>query len=100
MSNKDTKDMTTTVVLAIVVAGVGHIYLGKIKRGILILAIFVAVPSAISTLLGVEKALGSNIITESMFTFVALIVLGIGMFSFFIWQIFDARRLCREYNNQ
>ena len=100
MSNKDTKNMTTTLVLAILVAGVGHIYLGKIKRGIIILATFVLVPSAISTLLSVEKALGSNIITENMFTLVALIVLGIGMISFFIWQIFDASRLCREYNNQ
>lgn len=92
--------MTTTLVLAILVAGVGHIYLGKTKKGIIILAIYVLVPSTISTLLSVAVALDSKIITENMFTLIALIVLGIGMFSFFIWQIFDARRLCREYNNQ
>ena len=73
-----TKSLTLTILLAVVIAGVGHIYLGYKKRGIIILiarvaiwlGIFLFVPFPVSLILGV--------------------VLGGG---FWIWQLIDAVRL-------
>ena len=72
------KSLTLTILLAVVIAGVGHIYLGYKKRGIIILiarvaiwlGIFLFVPFPVSLILGV--------------------VLGGG---FWIWQLIDAVRL-------
>lgn len=72
------KSLTVTILLAVVIAGVGHIYLGYKKRGIIIfiarIAIWLAIiwfaPFPLSLILGV--------------------VLGGG---FWIWQLVDAVRL-------
>lgn len=76
------KSEGTTLVLTIALGifgfgGIGHIYLGKILRGIVILIVGII-------LLGI-----------------AIASMGIGLIiliPFAIWVILDARKLCREYN--
>ena len=82
------KSDSTTLILAIVLglfglSGIGHLYLGMIGRGvgILIGGIILWVVGIVTIGFGVG------------------IVLLIGYLVMFIWQIIDARRLCREYND-
>ena len=81
------KNEGTTMALAIVLGifichGVGHIYVGRTARGVVLLvsSILLAVIGGIT-----------------LFLIVGIPIL-IGVFVMFIWQIFDARKLCRQYN--
>ena len=82
------KSDTTTLLLAIILglfalSGIGHLYLGKIGRGvgILIGGIVLYAVGIVTLMFGVG------------------VVLIIGYLVLFIWQIIDSRRLCREYND-
>ena len=81
------KNEGTTMALAIVLGifichGVGHIYVGRTARGVVLLvsSILLAVIGGIT-----------------LFLIVGIPIL-IGVFVMFIWLIFDARKLCRQYN--
>jgi len=81
------KSMGTTTILALVVGlfgicGIGHMYVGKVGKGIGIL-----IGVIILGVIGVA----------TMVIFVGVIFL-IAVFILFIWQIVNARTLCREYN--
>ena len=77
------KSEGTTLILTIILGifgfgGIGHIYLGNITRGIVILIVGII-------LLGV-----------------AIVTFGIGLvilIPFAIWVVYDARKQCRYYNN-
>ena len=77
------KSMGTTTILALVVGllgfcGVGHMYVGKVGKGIGIL-------------------IGSWILIA-----IGIVTFGIGLIIYlilFIWQIVNARTLCKEYND-
>ena len=77
------KSEGTTLILTIVLGifgfgGIGHIYLGNITRGIVILIV------------------GIILLAVSVVTFgIGLIVL----IPFAIWVVFDARKQCRYYND-
>lgn len=73
----DQKSEALAIVLSVLIAGVGQMYLGKVGRGvgILIGLIILAVIGIVT--LGIGYILG--------------IIL-------FIWQIIDAYNLCRQYN--
>ena len=77
------KSEGTTLILTIVLGifgfgGIGHIYLGNITRGIVILIV------------------GIILLVVSVVTFgIGLIIL----IPFAIWVIFDARKQCRHYND-
>ena len=82
------KSEGTTLILAIILgilglSGVGHLYLGVIGRGvgILIGGLVLLIVGAITTM------------------FVVGIFILIAYIPLFIWQIIDARRLCRQYND-
>jgi len=82
------KSEGTTLILAILLGlfgfcGIGHMYVGRIGRGVGIL-IGVWVLYAIG---------GATLFILIGIPFV------IGGFILFIWQIIDARNLCQEYNN-
>ena len=72
------KSLALTIILAVVIAGVGHIYLGYKKRGIIILIARVAI------------WLGVALFVPFPFSLVFGVILGGG---FWIWQIIDAVRL-------
>ena len=82
------KSESTTLLLAILpglicIFGVGHLYLGVIGKGVVILiAGFVLLIVGIAT-----AAFGIGIV---------ILILAIPLF---IWQIIDSRKLCRKYND-
>ena len=97
-----------------VIMGVGQMYVGKVKRGIVILILSLA-KSGIGILLLIgglallapnsasSKAYAPFGLTHGDIT-TGIIILGIGIgllvgeVVLFFWQIFDARKLCRKYN--
>jgi len=111
-SMKHYKSEGTTLVLSIVVGlmgimGVGHIYLGRVRRGIIILIIgmmgmaLVFVPLL---MLGMLEGLEEGSVDETamigiMAGFgIGMVIFFVGMSVLFIWQILNARKLCKEYN--
>ena len=103
------KSMSTTTIFAVVlgllgIQGVGHFYLGKIARGLVILlAPLILVTVGVSTLTTLTTALQYRYLDDSMFIVIAVFGFGIGSIIFYIvmffWQIKDARKLCNHYND-
>ena len=82
------KSESTTLLLAILpglicILGIGHLYLGVIGRGvgILIAGIVMLIVGALTIGFGIG------------------IIILILVIPLFIWQIIDARKLCRQYND-
>ena len=111
LSLSKSKSEGLTLVLSIVVGlmgimGVGHIYIGRVRRGVIILIIGIAswsaffIPFAILGVLGelgeLEKDPSDPAIIIGMIA--GMVVVGIGVLILFIWQIINSRKLCREYN--
>lgn len=102
------KSEGTTLVLSIVVGlmgimGIGHLYLGKTKRGIIILAVGIFswslffVPTML--LLGSDIPMDEYTLEKRISDMTSIIEITVmGVIALFIWQIIDARRLCKKYN--
>ena len=81
------KSESTTLILSIIlgligIQGIGHIYVGKVGKGVwLLIGSFILFVAGIATV-----------------TFGVGIVLLIIYFAIYIWQIVDSRNLCRKYN--
>ncbi len=81
------KDPTLTLILSILLGcGVGHLYVGNIKKGIRIMigTILLVVIGGVLIATGIFAILGAPLI--------------IAAFVLFIWQITDAIKLCRQCN--
>lgn len=85
------KSESVTLLLSILlglfgIQGVGHMYVGKIGKGVVILigSIVLFVIAVALTITGIGAIIG-----------IPLIIMYIVMF---IWQILDARKLCMQYN--
>jgi len=67
--------------------GIGHFYIGKIKRGIilLVLGILAKIPFVLS-------------LPFSLWIFLLLLVSGLINVGLWIWQVFDAYMLAKKYN--
>lgn len=102
------KSETTTLVLSLVVGlmgimGVGHMYVGRVRRGAIILIIGILswtaffIPIAILGVMGEleEEPSDPGVIIGMI---VGFVLVGIGVLILFIWQILNARTLCKEYN--
>lgn len=72
------KSLAVTIVLAVVIAGLGHIYLGYKKRGIVILIARIAI------------WLGVALLVPFPLSLVLGLILGGG---FWLWQLIDVVRL-------
>ena len=108
VSLSKSKSERITLVLSIVVGlmgimGVGHIYLGRVRRGVIILIIGILswtaffIPIAILGALGeLEEEPSYPAVIIGMFGVFA--VAGIGVLILFIWQVLNSRKLCRVYN--
>jgi len=101
------KSKRKTLVLSVVVGllglmGVGHIYLGRVRRGIIILIIAPLSWTMILisfTMLGLLDELEEDVMVDTIGVLGGIeLVLGIGLFALFIWQILNSRKLCKEYN--
>lgn len=108
LSLSQSKSEGLTLVLSIVVGlmgimGVGHIYIGRVKRGIIILVLGIAswtaffIPIIILGVMGEleQEPSDPTVIFGMMGGFV---IVGVGVLILFIWQILNSRKLCREYN--
>ncbi len=85
------------------IMGVGHLYLGRIRRGVIILIVGLLSWIAIFIPIGILGLLGnleesSDDPTPAIAIFGGLAVGFIGVIILFIWQILNARKLCKEYN--
>lgn len=105
--------------------GIGHIYVGKVRRGIImmicglvlvvILAIFVGILSGLSTApssstdilppsTDIPSPSTSDLAEDSIFqggmiyVTIFTLALAVGYFVLFIWQIIDARKYARLFN--
>ena len=101
------KSLSIATILAVIIGligiqGVGHFYVGKIAKGFgilisplfMIFLVFMA-STGITTL---QYATGDR---ETIAIVYIIITIGgvVGFIAMFIWQIYDARKLCREYND-
>jgi hypothetical protein len=89
----------TIATLLAVIYGVGHIYTGQVRRGIAILIIGFGL-SLISYpgLTSFQYLAGMDLqaISISMIANLSLIAVGLGSFVFWVWQIFDARKIAKQ----
>lgn len=86
------------IVLAIVMYGVGHIYLGAARRGIAILFIGMGLSlMGIPGYFALEYVAGKEFeFTSAMIVIFGLAAAGFVSLGFWIWQIFDARKLAKQ----
>jgi len=107
-SIRNYKSEGVTLVLSILAGllgfmGIGHIYVGKVKRGVGILFggffiwfIVLILPSVAAGLKGDTTFSDVNSLVPVA---VASMIIGIaGGIALFIWQILNSRKLCRQYN--
>ena len=86
--------------LAIVLPGVGHIYLRAFRRGIgiIVAGIGLALVSypgflGINSVLALKMTKG---ISMTSIMILALMMVGLGSIGFWIWQILDARKIAKQ----
>ncbi|MCD6484842.1 MAG: zinc-ribbon domain-containing protein [Candidatus Odinarchaeota archaeon] len=106
------KDEGITAILALIggffgIWGLGHLYIGKIGRGIAILilglvlqgsliAFFLLPFMFVGPMMSPPPGPGSQ--TMVSFVMTGVIIWGIIVFAGFIWQVFDAYKLAKQYN--
>jgi O-antigen/teichoic acid export membrane protein len=73
--------------------GIGHFYVGRIVRGLVIFFVYGLLFILSLLLLIPDLLLGGG------WTVLSLVV-SLWCLAFWIWQIFDARKVCREHNRQ
>ena len=91
------KSAAVAAILASLISGVGHIYVGKVKQGILFLATILGFDILIAAvmfilLMGLRRVISSFAATILIWS-VDIFLLGNWMY-----QIWDAARSAREYN--
>jgi hypothetical protein len=96
------KSTGIAIVLAFLVPGLGHLYAGKITRGILIMSFGIAV-SIISLVIffGMGTLSYDNYVYADDWIFgylLFLIVVGIVDFVIWVWNIYDVNKVVNEYN--
>lgn len=94
------KDPSVVLILAVVlgligIMGVGHLYLGKVARGIVFLILGLAViPTITALFLYLIVSVGPNPYSI-VAPVVIIIVIWLGLL---IWQAYDAHQLVKKYN--
>ena len=78
-----------TLLLSILLTGVGHIYVGKIADGFVLLAFQVALAVGMFV---------SLMFMDNMVSFIILVVLGLVAFIVWIYSIADANKQVKYYN--
>ncbi len=101
------KSVSITTILSVIIGlfgiqGVGHFYLGKIGRGIgILIAPLVLLIIGMAGLMSLTAVSVYSNAPEGVI--IGYVIFGIGSIVFYIfmffWQIFDARKLCRYYND-
>lgn len=118
------KSESAILVLSIVVGlfgimGVGHLYVGKIRRGIIVMVIGFSLWTVVFIpflFLGIDNEIEQSITEDLEFLqysdrvpqkdttavligfVIAAVSVSIGYLVLYVWQILDSRRLCKRYN--
>ena len=90
--------------------GIGHMYVGKLRRGIIILiggfvlyVIFIvafialAIPFQYNDQIGRTEPMSSSVF---IYALIPGIIFSVAYLAFFIWQIFDARKYAKKFNER
>ena len=92
----DRKNETTAILLAFFLGiiglyGIGHLYVGALGRGLLFffVGLILEIISWVSLLAFLSE--------EALPILLDLLLLA-GLLAFWVWQIFDARKVCRQHN--
>ena len=90
--------------------GIGHFYVGRIRRGFILLmgawvlagtSLFCFIASAMSTMVIPPPGYPKVEVPNSCFAFFAIgFVLFLALVTLWIWQIFNAKAACQNYNKQ
>lgn len=80
------KSIGLTIVLAIIFPGLGHLYAGRIARGLALMAGFAAVATLVMVALLLLGASGVGLLCAPLVILVALLL----FLPFELWQILDA----------
>ena len=108
ISNHKSKNKRNATVLAVVlgilgIGGIGHIYIGKIARGLGILFSNITVFVLSFSFFFFESLPIIDITWEvsEFFSFIELVLLSLFLINtgIFIWQIIDVRKLAKKYND-
>ena len=91
MAVTESKNPGIAALLAFFAPGIGHIYVGRIASGLVILAAYfiLMILAIVSFSLGIFT-LGAG--------FVLTIPLGIGVLAVWAWQLFNAYNLAKQFN--
>lgn len=95
------KEEALALVLSLIIPGVGQIYCGRILRGILILVLF-PIAYVLMTLLMYWMVVAGTDTSSDLFlnySIVSIVMILIAVI-FWIWQIVDAYRLAKKYNEE
>ena len=90
---------TIATILAVVMFGIGHIYLGSGRRGIAILVIGIGLSLiGYPGYLGFDSILGlkTSNISGAMIMIITLAAAILVSLGFWVWQIFDARKIAKQ----
>lgn len=79
-----------TLILAIIVTGLGHMYVGKLSQGAMLLVLQI--------ILGVVMYFGFLLATTSVIGFILMGAVAIVSFVIWIYSIIDADKLAKQYN--
>ena len=109
------KDEGITAILALIggffgIWGLGHLYVGKIGRGIAILILGLLLQGSLIAMFLLPMLIGPMMVsppppgpgsesqTMISIAMTGVIIWGIIVFAGFIWQVFDAYKLAKQYN--
>jgi TM2 domain-containing membrane protein YozV len=86
------------LLIGIGVFGIGHIYVGRIRRGIVLLVVSLAihVPLVMAAVLLIPSLFLSREAFGALF--IGVVVLGLVNLGLWIWQGYDAYKLAKQFN--
>lgn len=86
------------LLIGIGVFGIGHIYVGRIRRGIVLLVVSLAihVPLVMAAVLLIPSLFLSRETFGALF--IGIVVLGLVNLGLWIWQGYDAYKLAKQFN--
>lgn len=87
------KSAGLAAVLAVLIPGVGHIYVGKVMEGIIILILSIVIGSV-----GSVVVILWGLATWGVGFIFGVVILAIIYLVFWVWQIFDAYNKANQYN--
>jgi len=93
------KSVGTALVLGFFFSGLGHLYIGKLARGLCIMMIEIAL--TVATVMTSSSVLNNDYLTYDEFVGVMIftLLLTIPAFILLVWNLFDVNKLAKEYND-